>query len=268
MQNLRLLSIILVLGCLLVLPPGPVSQAAEPPEYLKSFDPAKGFKPAQSDLTEIFLQLAGSLEYYGSPEPYLRHTKAEHDRIEAKYRQQFGTVPKDYCPAYMTDAYIDRLTANWKILAPKLGLDALAKDIGNLMRDAITGTHGNGTMLVEIFNQHQAKVYAAMSGKEGEPADFDVLKSELISRLYLYKASIDDRDFKMAERDAVGFTIPIRGDVLTLFKKIDASLKPADAARIKAAILSVFVDVGRMAQSELQVSLAEHALDRQATAKK
>ena len=66
----------------------------------------------------------------------------------------------------------------------------------------------------------------------------------------------------------MGFTIPIRGDVLTLFKKIDASLKPADAARIKAAILSVFVDVGRMAQSELQVSLAEHALDRQATAKK
>ena len=39
------------------------------PEYLASFDPAKGFKPAQSDLTEVFLQLAGSLEYYGSPEP-------------------------------------------------------------------------------------------------------------------------------------------------------------------------------------------------------
>ena len=61
------------------------------------------------------------------------------------------------------------------------------------------GTHGNGTMLVEIFNQHQAKVYAAMTGKDGEPADFDVLKSELITRLYLDKASIDDRDFKMAE---------------------------------------------------------------------
>ncbi len=245
-----------------------IALAAEVPEYLKSFDPAKGFKPAQSDLTEVFLQLAGSLEYYGSPEPYLRHTKAEHVRIQEQYRQRFRIEPKDYCPAYMTDAYVNRLTANWKILAPKLGLDALAKDIGNLMRDAINGTRGNGTMLVEIFNQHQAKVYAAMTGKESEPADFDVLKSELITRLYLDKTSIDDRNFKTAERDAVGFTIPIRGDVLALFKKIDASQKPADADRIKAAIVSVFIDVGRMAQSELEVSLAEHALDRQATAKK
>ena len=46
-----------------------VSAKAEPkPEYLASFDPAKGFKPAQRDLTEVFLQIAGSLEANGSPE--------------------------------------------------------------------------------------------------------------------------------------------------------------------------------------------------------
>ena len=37
------------------------ANAAERPEYLQSFDPVKGFKPAQRDLTEIYLQLAGSL---------------------------------------------------------------------------------------------------------------------------------------------------------------------------------------------------------------
>src|SRR5579862_5578741 len=91
---------------------GSLSAAADPqtrPEYLQSFDPAKGFKPAQRDLTEIFLQLAGSLEYYGSPEPYLRHVASEHKRIEALYRQKFGKNPTSFRPAYVDDAYIDGL---------------------------------------------------------------------------------------------------------------------------------------------------------------
>lgn len=146
-------------------------QAADKPEYLASFDPAKGFKPAQNDLTEVFLQIAGSLEFFGSPEPYLRHIRTEHARIEAKYRQQFGTEPKHFCPAYMDDKYFDALADNWKLLAPKLGLDPLTKKTGHLMRDAINGTRGTGTMLVEIFNQHQARVYASMIGKGSAPSE-------------------------------------------------------------------------------------------------
>jgi hypothetical protein len=240
---------------------------AEKPEYLASFDPAKGFKPAQSDLTEVFLQLAGSLEYYGTPEPYLRHMKAEHARIEAKYREKFGTAPKSFCPPDMTDAYFDRLSANWKLLAPKLGLESLTKNTGNLMRDAINGTRGNGTMLVDVFNRHQARVYAAMTGKGNELAGFEALKAELISRLYLDKTSIDDKNFKMAERDAVGFTVGIRDPFIKLFVALDASLKPTDASRIKAFVLSICTEAGRMAQSELEVAIAEHALDRRTAAK-
>ena len=74
------------------------SFAADRPEYLASFDPAKGFKPAQTDLTEIFLQIAGSLECYGSPEPYLRQMAKEHERIEALYLQKRGKAPTSYRP--------------------------------------------------------------------------------------------------------------------------------------------------------------------------
>ncbi len=126
--------------------------ANQAPEYLASFDPSTGFKPAQADLTEIFLQIAGSLECYGSPVPYLRHTKADHTRVEAEYRARFGTVPKSYCPAYMTDEYLDRFAANWNVLSAKLGLEPTVKDIGGLMRDAILRTRRTGTSIVEIFN--------------------------------------------------------------------------------------------------------------------
>ena len=247
---------------------GQMVLATDKPDYQVSFDPAKGFKPAQNDLTEIFLQLAGSLEYYGSPEPYLRHMKAEHDRIEAKYRQQFGTVPKSFCPPYMDDSYLEKFSANWKLLSPKLGLEPLTKDIGNLMRDAINGTRGNGTMLVEIFNQHQANVYAAMAGKEKGEADFNALKGELTRRLELDKTTIHDEGYKIPQRDAVGFTTGIRGDINRLFDALDKGLKPPDAERIKAFVRSVCTDLGQMAHSELEAGIAERSLDRQAAAKK
>ena len=108
----------------------PTTSAADKPEYFASFDPAKGFKPAQTDLTEVFLQIAGSLECYGSPEPYLRHMKAEHARIETKYHQRFGRESRAYWPAYMTDEYFEQFAANWKMMAPKLGLEVLTKHTG------------------------------------------------------------------------------------------------------------------------------------------
>ena len=193
--------------------------------------------------------------------------KAEHARIEAKYRVVLGTEPTSHLPAYMTENYFEKFAANWKLLSPKLGLEPLAKDIGNLMRDAINGTRGNGTMLVEIFNHHQDQVLAAMAGQGSEPADFDALKADLITRLELDKTVIHDETYRISQRDAVGFALPIRGDIMGLFTRLDASLKPADAERVKAVILSVFTDVGRMAQSELEAGIAEKALDRQTAAK-
>jgi hypothetical protein len=240
---------------------------AEKPEYLASFDPVKGFKPAQSDLTEVFLQLAGSLEYHGSPEPYLRHMKAEHTRIEAKYRQRFGRASKAYWPAYMSDEYFEQFAANWKMMAPKLGLEALSKRTGNLMRDAINGTRGNGTMLVEIFNRHQAKAFDALAGKSRDPANFDALKKELIDRLYLGQAVIHDEHFTMKQRDAVDFVIGIQGSINDLFAKLDTRMSTADASQIKATIISIYIDTGRAAQAELESAIVETALDRQSAAK-
>ena len=241
---------------------------AEQPEYLASFYPAKGFKPAQRDLTEIFLQIAGSLEYYGSPVPYMQHMAKEHERIDALYLARNGTVPKSYRPAYMTDDYLDRLATNWNALSPKLGLDSYAKEVGNTMRDAITGTRGTGTMVVEILNGHQAKVFDAMAGKGSDGADFDTLKSQLVSRLELEKASIDDETYAIPRRDAVRSGIIIRGVTDKLFRRLDEGLRPQDSQRIKAAIISLYVDVGRMAQSELESGLAEWALQQQPMAAK
>lgn len=259
-------AILAAISALLIVAVRPIACAAEKPEYLQSFNPEQGFKPAQADLTEVFLQLAGSLEYYGTPEPYLRHVRAEHARIEAKYKERFGTAPKSFCPAYMTDEYLDRLSANWNTLSPKLGLDALTKHTGNLMRDAINGTRGTGTTVVEILNHHQALVYTSMSGKAGGSTDYEALKRELIRGLEIEKTTINDRNYDLAHRDAVGFTVGIRGPIIELFAKLDASLKPADSERFKGAIVSMFNDVGRMAQSELEVGIAERALDRQTAA--
>jgi hypothetical protein len=244
------------------------AQGAERPEYLHSFDPAKGFKPAQRDLTEVFLQIAGSLEHYGSPEPYLRHMAKEHARIEALYRRKFGTAPKSYRPGYLTDEYIDRLCANWKLLSPKLGLEPFAKEVGHDMREAIKGTRGTGTMLVEIFNEHQARVFDAMAGKATQPADFGALQTQLIKRLGLDKTRIDDTGFSIPQRDAVSYAIVIHGLTMKLFQRLDQGLKPADAERVKSVIRSIFVDAGEMAQSELQAGISEWAFGRMsATAK-
>ena len=241
--------------------------ASDKLEYLTSFDPAKGFKPAQSDLTEIFLQIAGSLECYGSPEPYLRHMKAEHERIEAKYHAQLGTASKSFCPAYMTDDYFVNFASTWAKLSPKLDLESLTTRTGHTMRDAILGTRGTGTMLVDIFNRHQSQVYAAMTGKSKDTIGFDSLESELVKRLHFNEATIHDSSFTMAERDAVDFSLGAREEFVRLFAALDAKLTPAAAEQVKALILSMVIDVGRMAESELEIGLSERALDRQTAQK-
>jgi hypothetical protein len=112
---------------------------AEQPPYAGHFNPANGFKPAQRNLTAIFLQMAGSLEHFGSPEPYMRHVLAEHARIDAKYRKATGK-PTSCRPEYLTDDYVEKLVRNWNKMAPSLSLEPLARQSGKNLRYAIMGT--------------------------------------------------------------------------------------------------------------------------------
>lgn len=256
-----------VLACALSLVTATLTTAAEP-EYLASFDPAKGFKPAQRDLTEVYLQIAGSLENYGSPESYLRHMASEHARIETLYRDKFGAAPKSFRPEYMTDLYLNRLVANWNLLSPKLGLDSYAKEVGHSMRDAIKGTRGTGTIIVALFNRHQEKVFEAMKGAGSASADFETLKATLVAELEIGKGGVNEERYEVARRDAVSFALGIHGTTMKLFDRLDQGLKPADAARLKSLLTSIIMDIGQMAQSELEAGIAEWALSRASTVSK
>ena len=108
-------------------------------EQKKAYDPKKGFKPAQSSLTSIMLQLAGSLEHHGSPEPYIRHVLAEHKRIDAKYAKATSKKSSSR-PEYLTGKYVENLITNWKKLEKPLKLDGLCRESGKNMRHAIQGT--------------------------------------------------------------------------------------------------------------------------------
>ncbi len=215
---------------------GMMARAAEKPEYLASFDPAKGFKPAQNDLTEIFLQIAGSLEYYGSPVPYMQHMQKEHTRVEALYLAKMGAAAKSYRPDYMTDAYLNRFAETWDTLSPKLGLSTLTKEIGNTMRDGITGTRNTGTLAVELFNEHQSRVAQAMQGKQVDGATYDALQTELFTRLDLEKEHIDDSDYSITRRDAERAAVYIQAVTRKLFSVFDQQLKPEDASRLKGVM--------------------------------
>ena len=114
-------------------------KAVEQSAYSAYYDPAKGFKPAQHNLTKAFLQLAGSLEATASPEPYIRHVLAEHTRIEAKFKAATGKSGSSR-PTYLTDAYVENLLRGWKKLEGPLKLDALCRESGRNMRYAIMGS--------------------------------------------------------------------------------------------------------------------------------
>jgi|GEM_PF-3342982 len=232
---------------------------AEPAEYLRYFDPAKGFRPAQVNLTNVFLQAAGSLECNGSPEPYLRHMQAEHVRVATKYKDKTGRELLGHWPSYMTDEYLDQVIANWNFLAPKLHLESLAKDAGRCTREAIRGTRNGGTILVGIFNHHQDLVIDAMQGgKQGE--GFEHLKATLTTELELNKDRVSLRGYEVARMDAVSYAVIFRGILDELYAKLDASLPPEKAAKLKGAVSSVFIDLGRVAHAELEIGMVEAAL--------
>lgn len=106
----------------------------------KSYDPAKGFKPAQTNLTSIMLQLAESLEHHGSPEPYTRHIMAEHKRIDAKYAKATGKMKTSSRPKYLTDKELELVLGNWKDLEKKLQFEDMCRKCGVYMRHAIRGS--------------------------------------------------------------------------------------------------------------------------------
>ena len=114
-------------------------RAEEEAPYTPHFNPATGFKPAQRSLTQVFLQMAGSFEHFGTPEPYLRHVMAEHTRIDAKYKLSIGKEVSRR-PQYITDAYLENLVATWKKLEPVLKLEGFCRESGRNMRYAILGS--------------------------------------------------------------------------------------------------------------------------------
>jgi len=237
------------------------------PDYLGSFDPHKGFKPSQRNLSEIFLQLAGSLQAYKSPLPYLRHMKSEHARIEAAYQATFGKKLPGYCPKWMSDEYLDGLEKNWNLLSQKLGLDTFANQFGEAMREGIKGTRDTGSVLVDVFNRHQDLIVKRMAGQGGNlPSDFEALRNSLIRELELDKDHIDTGGREIAKRDAIAYGLILSGYTEKLFARIDSGLKPADADKVKRVITSIILDCGAMAQSEFEAGIAESSIRKASTA--
>lgn len=328
---------LLALACLIVAVLQPKLSAGDAPEYLRYFDPSSGFKPAQHSLTPIFLQIAGSLESTGSPEGYIRHMQQEHARISKKFSASTGQSHVSRLPAHMTPEYLDRLVSNWNVLSPKLGLEALAMEAGRCTRQAIRGKSNKGTVVIKIFNEHQAIVANAMEKSIWEGADYEHLQSRLEAELGLLPsneaarviASQQERYFRiLADKEQVlneterkeylsflrlprftkadfaalerfykkpykklseqarqemshrvwAGTRPddseaIRTDAIStaneflstkaaLFGKIDAALQPEKATKIKAAIDGVFLDLGELAQSELEIAILEYAISK------
>lgn len=230
---------------------------AEPSKPVSAFDAAKGFKPAQRDLTEIFLQIAGSLEIYGSPSPYFLHVQSERKRVAAK----LGADAANFSPIYFTEDYVGKYSANWNLLAPRLGFDPLAKDIGKLMKDAIKGTRGTGTIIVSVLNEHQRLVFNRLAGKSNAPSSFETLRSKLFRELELGNGDVDEEQYEIPRRDALSYAFIIRSELEKLSAKVDRALNPADAAKVKAFIFGTLTDIGNAAQLELETSIAEWAYD-------
>lgn len=141
--------------CLLMMAvSGSVSSQQAEPLYTSFYNPNKGFKAAQTSLADIFLQLAGSMEHHGSPEPYLRHVLGEDGRIAKKYLATNDKEMASVLANYMTEEYIQKLAENWNKLSPRLKLDELARNMGRAIRLSLNGQNGE-TSLILLLNHHQ-----------------------------------------------------------------------------------------------------------------
>lgn len=238
-----------------------LAEDAKAPEYLRFYSPDAGFKPAGTNLTEIVLQLAGSLEAHGSPEPYLRHMQKEHDRISAKFAAKMGKSHQSRMPDYMTPEYIDRMISNWNLLAPRLGLDVFARETGSFVREGIRGTRDTGTIAVEIFNQHQKLVVEQMKSDKRGGEVFEQLKAKVRTELEFDKPFIDMTGYEIPRRDAVSYALIFRGTQEKLFEKIDGGIPPEKTAKLKSFISGTLLELARLAHSELEVGILEWSLE-------
>jgi hypothetical protein len=252
---------LLALSALIIATSVPVyaEESGQPP-YLAYYQPTTGFKPAQTNLTDIFLQIAGSLEHSGTPEPYLRHIQQEHARIAEVFTAQTGKAYPSRLPSHMTAEYVDRLIANWNLLSPKLKLDKLAKEAGRCTREGIRGTWDTGTIVVQIFNEHQKAVADEMASKSGQKTGFEQLRSRLANDLEYKKGKVSMVGYDASRRDAVSYALIFEGISSELFAQLDKAMPAPKANQIKAAINGVFLDLGRMAQAELELGIVEAAL--------
>ncbi|MAS94892.1 MAG: hypothetical protein CMO55_16980 [Verrucomicrobiales bacterium] len=138
------------------------------------------FKPAQTNLTSIFLRLANSLEQHGSPVPYCQHILAEHERIRSKYSEKHGKEMGRLLPSYFTADYITTLEESWTDFEETLQLPRLATKTGQLLRLAINGENGTGTTLVMVFNEYQDPAYSELATGKSLEADLGHLSTELL----------------------------------------------------------------------------------------
>lgn len=228
--------------------------------YLAYYQPDKGFKPAQTNLTDILLQLAGSLEHSGSPELYLRHMQKEHARISAKFTAKTGKPHVSRMPAYLTDGYIDKLIANWNLLSPKLKLDDLAKNAGRCAREGIRGTRDTGTIVVQMLNEHQKLVADEMAAGGEQKTGFEQLRSRLEEGLEYKKEKISMVGNDASRRDAISYALIFEGILADFNTSVAAKLPPEKAEVVKQIVESVFMDLGHIAHSEFEIGMVEWAL--------
>jgi len=257
-----LTSLLSILYAMISAPCSSISAQETNPPYLAHYDPAKGFKPAQANLTEIFLQIAGSLECHGSLEPYLRHMQKEHVRVSKLYQAKTGKTHSGLMPNHMTDAYIDLMVKNWNTLAPPLKLDPFAREIGRCAREGIMGTRLSGSYAVQIFNEHQRQVSARIQGKSSTPTGFEELRSRLKKELLFGHLGGSAEGLETTRRDAVSYALTISDRFHRMSEKVGAVAAPENASDINRSLLEWFLDMGYLAQSELEIGILESALNQ------
>lgn len=236
------------------------STETEQPEYRQFYNPDKGFNPAQANLTEIFLQIAGSLEHHGSPEPYLRHMQAEHKRVSALFQKTTGKPLPSKMPPHMSDEHIDLVIKNWNVLAQPLQLQPFTKEIGRCAREGIRGTRMTGTVAVQFFNEHQKAVADAMQGKSRLVPSFPDLRTRLIHELEFDKKAVNVKGYETSRRDAVRYSLVIKDAFERKFDDINRLAKEEKAAKLKEALQGWFMDLGFLAQTELELGILDSAL--------
>ena len=229
-------------------------------EYHSYFDPAKGFKPAQRDLTAAYLQAAASLEHFGSPEPYLRHMMAEHERIRKLARTGLGKNAQTCRPAHMSDEHIEKLIANWNRLSPVLGLDAVAKEIGEDVRNGIRGVWDKGTMAVMLLNEHQQQVLADMASGKSRAIGFQQLQARMIHALELDKTEINTSGYEASRRDPVRYADLANARLVELRSMLGKKLPQEKAEPIAEAVRGIFIELAAMVHSELEAGIQEWSL--------